>query len=402
MKHLTHFSKAASLRVFRASLFFCLGFIFVANAQAQQAPDIIWKTNAHRATVTSVKFIPAGTMLVSSANESSGDPAKLWRTTDTVLVRSFSIVHDNVIAVGFSPDGNLLFGGGGDGRMRIWQVSNGQILWTGGGPNDGFGGAAFSPDGSLLALGREDTWATMVNLINSLPDGNGARLFGAHTDMVSSVAFSPDGSLLASGSYDTTAILWRVSDGTPLRTLPHGYQIKAVQFSPDGHLLASGALDGTTRLWNLTNETDIRVLPAGDTLSLDFSPDGKLLLTASAGILKFWRVDDGRLVTSFDGETQGAVTAVDISPDGKNFAYGRGDGALVLARMPLWVETITHTSGQITLQWQGGSGLYQLQQRTNLTQGTWQNLGSPTAATSSTNATGADSLFYRVQSLPNP
>ena len=283
--------------------------------------------------------------------------------------------------------------------MRVWQFSDGQILWTGGGQNNGFGGAAYSPDGSLLALGREDKGAT---LLNSPPEGIGGQSFEAHTDFVNSVAFSPDGSLLASGSDDASAILWRVSDGTLLRTLNHGYQVKAVQFSPDGRLLASGALDGTTRLWNVTNETDVRVLPSGDTLALDFSPDGKLLLTASAGILKFWRVADGRLVSSFDGETQGAVTAVDISPDGKLFAYGRGDGTLVLARMPLWVESIARANSAITLNWQGGSGLYQLQQRTNLTQGTWQNVGSPTTATAATNGIGSSAIFYRVQSLPNP
>ena len=92
---------------------------------------------------------------------------------------------------------------------------------------------------------------------------------------------------------------------------------------------------------------------------------------------------------------------MDISPDGMLFAYGRGDGTLVLARMPWWVESITRTNGALILQWQGGSGLYQLQQRTDLTQGTWQNVGTPTAATAATNAV-TSTTFHRVQSLPNP
>src|SRR2546428_8369382 len=42
---------------------------------------------------------------------------------------------------------------------------------------------------------------------------------GLHSNFVNSVAISPDGTLLASASGDTTIKLWRLSDGTPLRTL---------------------------------------------------------------------------------------------------------------------------------------------------------------------------------------
>ena len=40
-----------------------------------------------------------------------------------------------------------------------------------------------------------------------------------HPAQVCSVAFSPDGQALASGSVDNTVWLWRVADGTLLRTL---------------------------------------------------------------------------------------------------------------------------------------------------------------------------------------
>lgn len=76
-------------------------------------------------------------------------------------------------------------------------------------------------------------------------------------------------------------------------------------------------------------------------------------------------------------------------------------GTVLLARMPLWISEVSRAGNQVTLQWQGGSGRYQVLARTNLTVGQWENWGRPathgTAAFACSNAT-----FFRVQSLTNP
>jgi len=69
--------------------------------------------------------------------------------------------------------------------------------------------------------------------------------------------------------------------------------------------------------------------------------------------------------------------------------------------MPLWIEEIAPNGSEVTLRWQGGSGLYQLQARSDLNNGAWQNIGNATTNTVVTHSC-LSPIFYRVQSLPNP
>jgi hypothetical protein len=159
---------------------------------------------------------------------------------------------------------------------------------------------------------------------------------------VTSVAFSPDGSKIASGSVDNTIKLWRVSDGSLLRTLEgHTGPVTSVAFSPDGSKIASGGGDWTIKLWRVSDGELLRTLE-GHTdavASVAFSPDGSVI--ASGGgwndkTIKLWLVSDGALLKTYDEETAG-VTSIAYSPDGRLIAWGRGDATLVVARNPFAV-----------------------------------------------------------------
>ncbi|MDE3091595.1 MAG: PD40 domain-containing protein, partial [Chloroflexota bacterium] len=90
------------------------------------------------------------------------------------------------------------------------------------------------------------------------------RTLIGHRNNINAIAFSPDGTMLASASSDSV-LLWRVSDGTLLRTLRReggGGESVSVAFSPDGARLASGTTgtDASIHLWRVSDGSLLHTL----------------------------------------------------------------------------------------------------------------------------------------------
>ncbi len=94
--------------------------------------------------------------------------------------------------------------------------------------------------------------------------------------------------------------LWEVAGGWECRTLHHSsvgngtarpgdWGPRGLDFSPDGRLLVSCSLDGT-RLWDLTDFAAVASLPTGATETALFHPDGESLFTYGADGLSRWPI----------------------------------------------------------------------------------------------------------------
>jgi dipeptidyl aminopeptidase/acylaminoacyl peptidase len=95
-----------------------------------------------------------------------------------------------------------------------------------------------------------------------------------HEAEVTAVAFSPDGTRLATGSDDTTARLWNVATGEELALCAdHALPITSLAFAPDGTRLATGSRDKTARVWEASSGASLAVLAghAGPVSSLAFA-----------------------------------------------------------------------------------------------------------------------------------
>jgi uncharacterized repeat protein (TIGR01451 family) len=125
-----------------------------------------------------------------------------------------------------------------------------------------------------------------------------------------------------------------VSDGALLSTLRGGLRVPVVAFSPDGQTLATGYDSDAVELWRVSDGTNLRTFwHPGVARAVAFSPDGQLLISGSTdGTMKIWRVADGWLMRTDDEAA--AVASVTFSRNGQFVGYGLWDGSVVWARAP--------------------------------------------------------------------
>jgi WD40 repeat protein len=192
--------------------------------------------------VRAIAFSPDGQML--AMEETYTGKVELRQAGDGALIWSKQIgTTSGFGSLGFSPDGKILAAALND-QIRLFQVDDGKPLML---LKGGFG-VSFSPDGTMLAGGDSNKSLKVWNV----SDGKVLFTIKDLPDDVLSTVFSQDGTLLVVGTWDGTAEIFRVSDGAQLKSWKaHSRGVADTLFSLDGKLLVTASWDGTIRVWGI-------------------------------------------------------------------------------------------------------------------------------------------------------
>ncbi|MEM7127842.1 MAG: BTAD domain-containing putative transcriptional regulator [Chloroflexota bacterium] len=279
----------------------------------------IWQAHLQNATLRNVNFRAAD-------------------FADTLFVDTFGGLH----AIAIHPDNDLLASNGGESQIRLWRLSDGQLIASLSGHSMGCTSLDFHPAGRLLASGGLHSTIRFWDI----ESGRSIHTLRGHQGSAKCVAFSPDGRLLTSAGNDHTVCIWAVDTATLLAKLPpHNGRINTVAYHPDGHILATTD-DSDVMLWDIehdsiqSDQSPVDLDPDrlitrlaghhGVVRDFAFSSDGTLLAAGNGdGTISLWDIENQSLVQVLEGHT-GSITNIALTPNNELMASSSIDGTIRL------------------------------------------------------------------------
>jgi eukaryotic-like serine/threonine-protein kinase len=260
--------------------------------------ELIVALKGPQAAIGALAVSPDGRRLAVRSHDGK---LRIWDMTmgrllfPAVDVGTFDVGHPENVAITADGDAGAC---GCDGRIRFWDLSTGQEQASLPAPVPGFVRLiAFNPQGTLLAA--VVAWNPRVFVIERKTGQVVAVLAGPKDavnsveDAVNSICFSPEGQTLLTTSADRTVRLWNAANGEPLRTplLGHTDEVFTAVFIPGTSRIASGGRDRVVRIWDRDSGVEVARLPGHHDyiMSLACSPDGATLVSGSGdSTVRLW------------------------------------------------------------------------------------------------------------------
>lgn len=275
----------------------------------------------HRGGVNELRFFPrSGHLLLSCGNDGT---VKLWDSFHSrEHLRTFSAAgRKSVKDISFNNDGTRFLSTSYDKQIRLWDTETGQCI-------DRFSSGAtgncvrFNPEAdkqdSFVAGMSDKTivqWDTRTREI--------AQTYDHHLGAVNSITFVDDNRRFMTTSDDKSVRVWEWQINVPIKFIadPLQHSMPTVALHPKGKYVAAQSMDNRVLVFGATDRFRQNRKKqftghhnAGYPVGLDFSPDGKYLMSGdTGGYACFWDWKTGALKSKFQAH-EGVVMCLAAHP----------------------------------------------------------------------------------------
>ena len=262
-------------------------------------------------------------------------------------------LDEGIAALAFRPNRAQFVIGSETGALQLWEIfDSAPLSFSERLRLNAHAGAvsalAFSPDGDRLAsAGREaythfDVDRDFAAVVWDLPTVSQYEVRAGHSGLIHSMAFSPVHSDVLTIVDDVWLRNWVGSSGGETLVFDMQFdapvEILALDYSDDGQRLAI-ALDRPVDNLLMYRYQQAEPMasfqtPTSNVTSLDFSPDGSMLVVGAAeGVFSIWDAKSHELIAA--RATDGGIYDVSFSPDGALIAASTDRHSLILYGVPL-------------------------------------------------------------------
>ena len=301
----------------------------------------------HHAPVNAVAWSPDSTRIASASDDTT---VQVW---DALTGNNPYIFKDHITPVkmlAWSPNGQLIASGSADGTIEVWNPNNGRVELTyhfaqaadiahigalqatSGGYAQGTYTLAWSPDGSRIAAAMDSSVVRVFDVHN----GNTLFTYASPSDKILAMAWSPNGKyIITAGANDTTTI-WNAHNGTTVFvSMVSSSSIFSLAWSPDSTRVAIGSIDGTVQFWQPFSGNSPAVhIDSQNVYALAWSPDGTRLATSTIdGTVQFFNTTTGLQIFAYYGQLN-ELRSMAWSPDGSFIAFGSSDDTVQVWKAP--------------------------------------------------------------------
>eukprot|EP01026_Neomeris_dumetosa_P032467 TRINITY_DN2578_c0_g1_i3.p1 TRINITY_DN2578_c0_g1~~TRINITY_DN2578_c0_g1_i3.p1 ORF type:complete len:425 (-),score=80.77 TRINITY_DN2578_c0_g1_i3:184-1458(-) len=268
----------------------------------------VW--SGHSNAVNCIRFFPGtGHLLLSAALDGK---VKIWDVYNSRKCIQTYVGHNKgVREVRFTNDGKKFVSCAYDKYVRLWDTETGKVIQT---INNGrtFNCATFHPDDAKQNVMMLGSWDKKIYQYD-LNSGDLVQEYDYHLDRVLTITFIDEGRRFVSTSDDRTVRIWEFGIPVEIKQIadPGMHSLPSVALHPNKEYMIAQSMDNKV----VTYSTKVRFkvnkrkafrghLCAGNACQVNFSPDGRFVLSGDAnGNVFMW-----------DWERKGIVRTINAHP----------------------------------------------------------------------------------------